>query len=52
MRKRFGPLAGRAAFGKVKLGAREAIRFNAAWLHGIGNGSPRNVLRMQAQYEF
>jgi hypothetical protein len=44
--------AGPAIFGKVKLGGREAIRYNAAWLHGIGSASPRNAVRLQAEYEF
>ncbi len=43
---------GPAIFGKVKLGGREAIRYNAAWLRGVGDGSPRNTVRMQAEYEF
>ena len=28
------------------------IRLDAAWLFGIGEGSPRNVLRMRLQHEF
>lgn len=44
--------AGPALFGKVKLGGREAIKYNAAWLHGVGEGAPRNTLRVQAEYEF
>ena len=28
------------------------IRFDAAWLFGIGDGSPRNVLRLRLQHEF
>lgn len=44
--------AGPAIFGKVKLGGREAIKYNAAWLHGVGEGSPRNTVRLQAEYEF
>ena len=44
--------AGPAIFGKVKLGGREAIKYNAAWLHGAGGGSPRDTVRVQAEYEF
>lgn len=44
--------AGPALFGKVKLGGREAIKYNAAWLHGVGDGAPRNTVRVQAEYEF
>ena len=28
------------------------IRFDAAWLFGIGDGSPRNVLRLRLEHEF
>ena len=28
------------------------IRFDAAWLLGLGDGSPRNVLRLRLQHEF
>ena len=28
------------------------VRFDAAWLLGIGDGSPRNVVRMRLQHEF
>jgi hypothetical protein len=45
---RMGP----AVFGKVKLAGRESISYNAAWLVGAGHGSPRNTLRLQAEYEF
>ena len=44
--------AGPAIFGKVKLGGREAIRYNAAWLHGVSSGAPRDTFRVQAEYEF
>jgi hypothetical protein len=44
---------GPAVFGKVKLGeGREAIRYNAAWLHGVTDGAPKDTLRVQAEYEF
>jgi hypothetical protein len=46
---RIGP----AIFGKVKLGeGRQAIRYNAAWLWGATDSSPRNSFRVQAEYEF
>ena len=46
---RLGP----AVFGKVKLGeGREAIRYNAAWLHGVTDGAPKDTFRLQAEYEF
>ena len=44
--------AGPAIFGKVKLGGREAIRYNAALLYGLTHASPRNTFRVQAEYEF
>ena len=28
------------------------VRFDAAWLFGIGDGSPKNVLRLRLQHEF
>ena len=43
---------GPAIFGKVKLGGREAIRYNAAWLHGVSSAAPRDTFRIQAEYEF
>lgn len=42
---------GPALFGKVRLGGREAIRYNAAWLAG-SNAAPRRTFRLQAEYEF
>jgi hypothetical protein len=45
---RIGP----ALFGKLKLGGREAIRYNAAWLRGVSSGAARNTVRVQAEYEF
>ena len=44
--------AGPAIFGKVKLGGREAIRYNVAWLHGVSSAAPRDTFRVQAEYEF
>ena len=45
---RIGP----AVFGKVKLGGREAIVYNAAWLFGASQAAAKNTLRLQAEYEF
>jgi len=42
---------GPAIFGRVKLGGREQIKYNAAWLIG-SNAAPRNTFRLQAEYEF
>jgi hypothetical protein len=42
---------GPAIFGRVKLGGREQIKYNAAWLFG-SNAAPRNLFRLQAEYEF
>lgn len=45
---RFGP----AAFGKLLLGGRQAIRYNAAWLFGVSKAAPDNTFRVQIEYEF
>ncbi len=45
---RFGP----AVFGRLKVGDRQAIRYNAAYLLGTTAGSPDRTLRMQIEYEF
>jgi len=45
---RFGP----AVFGKLPLGNRQAIQYNAAWLIGAAPGAPDHTLRMQVEYEF
>ena len=42
---------GPAVFGRVKLGGRAQIKYNAAWLFG-SNAAPRNIFRLQAEYEF
>jgi len=44
----FGP----AIFGKIKTGAKQAARYNAALLFGTNNASPRSAVRLQAEYEF
>jgi len=43
---------GPAVFGKVRLDDRSAIKYNAAWLIGANSNTPRNTLRLQAEYEF
>ena len=45
---RIGP----AAFGKLALGNRKAIRYNAAWLLGTNSAAPDHTFRMQVEYEF
>jgi len=45
---RLGP----AVFGKLPLGGRQAVRYNAAWLIGATSGAPGNTFRMQVEYEF
>lgn len=44
--------AGPAIFGKVKLGGRQAIKYNAAWLHPLTRGAPKDTVRLQAEFEF
>ena len=43
---------GPALFGKVKVGHHQAIKYNAAFLFGLTDASPRRALRVQAEYEF
>lgn len=45
---KFGP----AIFGKIKVGARQAIKYNAAVLFGSTTASPRTTFRLQTEYEF
>lgn len=45
---RFGP----AIFGKLGLGQRRAIKYNAAWLVGASPAAPDHTVRLQAEYEF
>ena len=45
---RIGP----AVFGKVKLGGREQVKYNAAYLFGLTDGTPKNTFRVQVEYEF
>lgn len=43
---------GPAVFGKLPLGGREAIRYNAAWLFGTSSAAPDRSFRLQVEYEF
>lgn len=45
---RLGP----AVFGKVLVGNKQAVKYNAAWLIGVSNSAPNNTFRMQVEYEF
>lgn len=45
-------IAGPMVYGVVRLGDRHAIKYNAGLLFGMSDGSPRNQLRLQAEYEF
>lgn len=45
---RLGP----AVFGKIALGNRQALRYNAAWLLGVSTAAPDHTLRLQVEYEF
>ena len=46
--QKFGP----AVFGKIRTGTKQAIKWNAALLHGIPNASSQTTLRFQSEYEF
>ena len=43
---------GPAIFGKTKLGRKEALVYNVAYLWGTTTASPKNTIRMQVEYEF
>ena len=45
-------IAGPAIFGKLRVGQKQVINYNAGVLFGLTNGAPRNTLRLQAEYEF
>jgi hypothetical protein len=45
---RFGP----AIFGKIGLGGRQALKYNAAVLFGLTDASPNDTFRLQVEYEF
>ena len=44
--------AGPAVFGKLPLGGRRAIKYNAAWLLGASTAAPNHTFRMQVEYEY
>ena len=43
---------GPAIFGKLELGQKQAIKYNAAMLFGVSDAAPDHTFRMQAEYEF
>lgn len=43
---------GPAVFGKVHVGDRQVIQYNAAWLFGTSDAAPDNTFRLQVEYEF
>jgi hypothetical protein len=45
-------IAGPAFFGRIGVGGRQAIRYNAGLLFGLTDGAPRKTFRVQAEYEF
>lgn len=47
-----GNRLGPAVFGKIPLGGRQAIKYNAAWLIGTSSAAPRRNIRVQMEYEF
>lgn len=47
-----GRSVGPAIFGKVPVGSRQAVKYNAAWLLGSGANTNEHTFRMQVEYEF
>jgi hypothetical protein len=45
---RIGPMVS----GKLALGNRRVIKYNAAWLAGVSNAAPDHTFRLQIEYEF
>lgn len=43
---------GPAVFGKIPMGGRQAIKYNAAWLVGTSSNAPEHNFRIQVEYEF
>lgn len=43
---------GPAIFGKLSLGGRQVIKYNAAYLFGTTSASPDHTFRLQTEYEF
>ncbi len=46
--QRMGP----AVFGKIAIGGRQKLQYNAAWLFGVTNAASDHTFRMQLEYEF
>ncbi len=44
--------AGPAVFGKLRVGQKQVVKYNAALLFGMTDAAPRHTLRVQAEYEF
>jgi hypothetical protein len=44
--------AGPAIFGKIRVGQRQFVKYNAGLLFGLTHAAPRNTLRLQTEYEF
>ena len=45
-------IAGPAVFGKVRLGGRQALAWNAGYLFKVSGSAPDHTLRAQVEYEF
>lgn len=45
-------IAGPAIFGRIKVGERQFIKYNAGLLFGLTDGAPRNTFRTQVEFEF
>ncbi len=45
-------IAGPAVFGRIRVGERQVVKYNAGLLFGLNDGAPRNTFRLQAEYEF
>jgi hypothetical protein len=43
---------GPAVFGKLDVGQKQAIKYNAAMLFGVSDTAPDHTFRMQVEYEF
>jgi hypothetical protein len=46
--KNLGP----AIFGKISLGGRQALEYNAAWLFAANEVAPRHTFRTQLEFEY
>ena len=45
-------VVGPVAIGRLSLGGRQAIKYNAGLLFGLTDGAPRRTIRVQAEFEF